>query len=60
MVFDNSSKLIAKMQADNQPFAMMLYPGKTHAMSGVVEHVYLTMMNFLNRDVGLPPVDPAK
>ena len=60
VVFDNSSKLIAKMQADNQPFAMMLYPGKTHAMSGVVEHVYLTMMNFLNRDVGLPPVDPAK
>ncbi|HEU4958885.1 MAG TPA: DPP IV N-terminal domain-containing protein [Sphingomonas sp.] len=60
VVFDNSARLMAKMQANDQPFAAMLYPGKTHAMSGVVEHVYLTMMNFLNRNVGLPPVDPAK
>jgi dipeptidyl-peptidase-4 len=56
VVFDNSSRLMAKMQAADQPFETMLYPGKTHAMSGVVEHVYMTMMNFLNRHVGLPPV----
>lgn len=56
VVFDNSAKLIAKMQADDQPFEMMLYPGKTHAMSGVKEHVYMTMMNFLDRQVGLPPI----
>ena len=56
VVFDNSSRLMAKMQANAQPFEAMLYPGKTHAMSGVVEHVYVTMMNFLNRHVGLPPV----
>jgi len=60
VVFDNSARLMAKMQASDQPFEAMLYPGKTHAMSGVVEHVYLTMVNFLNRHVGLPPVDPAK
>ncbi|TPG43056.1 S9 family peptidase [Sphingomonas koreensis] len=60
VVFDNSAKLLAKMQAADQPFETMLYPGKTHAMSGVVDHVYLTMMNFLNRHVGLPPVDPGK
>ncbi|HVJ00067.1 MAG TPA: DPP IV N-terminal domain-containing protein [Sphingomonas sp.] len=58
VVFDNSSQLMAKMQADDQPFETMLYPGKTHSMSGVREHVYLTMLNFLNRHVGLPPVDP--
>ncbi len=58
VVFDNSSRLMAKMQADDQPFETMLYPGKTHSMSGVVEHVYLTTFNFLNRHVGLPPVDP--
>ena len=47
---------MAKLQADDRPFEAMLYPGKTHSMSGVVEHVYMTMMNFLNRHVGLPPV----
>jgi len=57
VVFDNSAKLMAKLQADNRPFEAMLYPGKTHAMSGVVEHVYMTMMNFLDRHVGLPPVE---
>ncbi|MGN6377208.1 MAG: DPP IV N-terminal domain-containing protein [Sphingomonas sp.] len=60
VVFDNSSRLMAKLQANNQPFETMLYPGKTHAMSGVVEHVYLTMMNFLDRHVGLPPVTPGE
>ena len=60
VVFDNSSRLMAKMQANDQPFEAMVYPGKTHAMSGVVEHVYLTTLDFLNRHVGLPPVDPGK
>ena len=60
VVFDNSSKLMAKLEANDQPFQAMVYPGKTHTMSGVVEHVYLTMMNFLNAHVGLPPVDPEK
>jgi dipeptidyl-peptidase-4 len=58
VVFDNSSRLMARMQAADQPFETMLYPGKTHTMSGVREHVYLTTFNFLNRHVGLPPVDP--
>src|SRR3546814_5187408 len=58
VVFDNSSQLMAKMQAATQPFETMLYPGKTHSISGVSAHVYLTILNFLNRHVGLPPVDP--
>src|SRR3546814_19392784 len=49
---------MAKMQAATQPFETMLYPGKTHSISGVSAHVYLTIINFLNRHVGLPPVDP--
>jgi len=60
VVFDNSSRLMAKLEANDQPFEAMVYPGKTHAMSGVVEHVYLTTLDFLNRHVGLPPIDPAK
>ncbi|MCM8730329.1 DPP IV N-terminal domain-containing protein [Hephaestia sp. GCM10023244] len=59
VVFDNTSQLMAKMQAATQPFEVMLYPGKTHSISGVGAHVYLTMLNFLNRHVGLPPVDPG-
>src|SRR3546814_17552287 len=55
VVFDNSSQLMAKMQAATQPFETMLYPGKTHSISGVSAHVYLTILNFLNRHVGLPP-----
>lgn len=55
--FDNSSQLMAKMQAAGQPFDVMLYPGKTHGITGVREHVYISILNFLNRHVGLPPVD---
>jgi dipeptidyl-peptidase-4 len=53
VVFDNSSMLIAGMEARGQLFESMLYPGKTHAMSGVRPHLYGMMLKFLNRHVGL-------
>ena len=31
VVFANSTAFAAKMQAENRPFEMMFYPGKTHA-----------------------------
>lgn len=51
VVFDNSSRLIAKMQADGQIFDMALYPGKTHRVSGVEEQMYRTILNFFNRHI---------
>src|SRR3546814_4301907 len=34
VVFENSSELIAKLQGNNVPFEMMLYPGFTHRVGG--------------------------
>ena len=53
--FENSSELIAKLQHDDRPFEMMLYPGETHR-SGTpttLAQRWNTIMNFLNRN-GVP------
>ncbi|HEX8387659.1 MAG TPA: S9 family peptidase [Sphingomonas sp.] len=51
VVLDNSTAFAAKMQAENVPFEMMLYPGKTHS-AGRDIHVWTTILNFLDRTVG--------
>ena len=50
VVLDNTTAFAARMQADNRPFDMMLYPGKTHAAARDV-HVWTTIEAFLNRTV---------
>ena len=52
VVFENSSALIARMQAGAVPFEMMLYPGFTHRISGpqAGRHLYETMFRFLDRN----------
>lgn len=50
VVFTNSTAFAAKMQADNRPFEMMFYPGKTHAAVRDI-HVWTTLLNFLDREV---------
>jgi len=47
--FENSSELIAKLQHDNVPFEMMLYPGETHRSKSpkMVAHRWHTILNFL-------------
>ena len=52
VVFENSTALIAKLQAEAVPFEMMLYPGYTHRISGpkVSKHLYETMFRFLDRN----------
>ena len=50
VVLDNSTAFAAKMQAENRPFEMMLYPGKTHGAARDV-HPWTTIENFLNREV---------
>jgi dipeptidyl-peptidase-4 len=48
--FENSSELIAKLQHEDVPFEMMLYPGETHR-SGTPKlqaHRWNTILGFLN------------
>ncbi len=55
---DNSTKVAAKMQATATPFEMMFYPGYTHRVAGpgISEHVWGTILNFLDRTVKYKPV----
>jgi dipeptidyl-peptidase-4 len=57
VVFENSSELIAKLQAEGVPFEMMLYPGYTHRVSGpkVGPHLWNTIFAFLARHGVTPP-----
>lgn len=57
VVFENSSALIARMQAEAVPFEMMLYPGFTHRVSGpkVGKHLWETVFGFLERHGVTPP-----
>lgn len=50
---DNSTAFASEMQKTDTPFEMMLYPGQTHRVGGpgVSEHLWHTILNFLNRTV---------
>jgi dipeptidyl-peptidase-4 len=50
---DNTTAFAARMQAGAVPFEMMLYPGQTHRVGGpgVGEHLWGTILRFLNREV---------
>jgi dipeptidyl-peptidase-4 len=47
--FENSSELIAKLQHDDRPFEMMLYPGETHRSGTpkMLAHRWHTILDFL-------------
>ncbi|MBA4164368.1 MAG: S9 family peptidase [Erythrobacter sp.] len=57
VVFENSSELIAKLQGNNVPFEMMLYPGFTHRVGGekVSPHLWNAIFAFLERHGVTPP-----
>jgi dipeptidyl-peptidase-4 len=57
VVFENSSELIAKLQENNVPFEMMLYPGYTHRVSGekIGPHVWNSIFRFLEARGVTPP-----
>ncbi len=50
---DNSTAFASEMQKTDTPFEMMLYPGQTHRVGGpgVSEHLWHTILNFLDRTV---------
>ena len=56
VLFQNSTELMARLQEGKVPFETMLYPGRTHAISGpnVSVHVWRTILDFLDRR-GLGP-----
>jgi dipeptidyl-peptidase-4 len=57
VVFENSSELIARLQAEARPFEMMLYPGYTHRVSGpkISVHLWNTIFRFLEGHGVTPP-----
>ena len=57
VVFDNSTAMIARLQAEGVPFEMMLYPGYTHRVTGpkIGPHVWNTIFAFLDRHGVTPP-----
>ncbi|WP_374590094.1 DPP IV N-terminal domain-containing protein [Novosphingobium sp.] len=57
VVFENSSMLISRLQAQAVPFEMMLYPGYTHRVGGpkVGVHLWETIFAFLQRHRVTPP-----
>lgn len=57
VVFENSSMLISRMQAQGVPFEMMLYPGYTHRVGGpkVGPHMWNTIFAFLKKHGVTPP-----
>ncbi len=58
VVFENSTALMAKLQAAGKPFETMVYPGQTHRVAGpgVSVHLWKTILNFLDREVVNKPV----
>lgn len=53
VVFQNSTELYARLQQNKIPFAMMTYPGATHAIAreGPQTHVWTTITRFLDAQV---------
>jgi dipeptidyl-peptidase-4 len=55
VVLDNTTALVATLQAHAVPFEMMLYPGQTHGIGGpkISVHLYQAVLDFLARH-GVP------
>jgi dipeptidyl-peptidase 4 len=56
VVFDNSTALMARLQASAVPFEAMVYPGFGHRVAGpgVSVHLWSTIERFLDRSVAAP------
>jgi dipeptidyl-peptidase-4 len=53
VTFDNSTRLMAALQAMSRPFELMDYPGERHGIRGNAKklHLWRTQIDFLNRKV---------
>ena len=57
VVFENTSELISRLQAEAVPFVLMLYPGQGHSIAGgrIREHLYETVFRFFRQHGVTPP-----
>jgi dipeptidyl-peptidase-4 len=55
VTFDNTTRLMAELQARSQPFEMMTYPGQRHSVQGEALQLHLmrTRLDFLKRHLRL-------
>ncbi len=62
VVLEHSTAQMAAMQRAAVPFEVMLYPGQTHRVGGpgVGEHLWKTILNFLDREVKQAPAAAAR
>jgi dipeptidyl-peptidase-4 len=50
VLFQNTMQLAAQLQEAGKPFEMMIYPQKTHGVTGVEKkHLYQTILSFFER-----------
>ncbi|OZB14344.1 MAG: S9 family peptidase, partial [Hyphomonas sp. 34-62-18] len=56
VTFDNTTRLMAELQARSQPFELMTYPGQRHGIQGEALQLHLmrTRLDFLERHLGKP------
>lgn len=56
VTFDNTTRLMAELQARGQPFELMTYPGQRHGIQGEALQLHLmrTRLDFLERHLGRP------
>ena len=57
----NSIQLIDKLEAANKQFQMMLYPSRTHSISGGNSrtHLFTLLTNFVEQNLGTPAARPV-
>ena len=56
VTFDNTTRLMAELQARSQTFELMTYPGQRHGIQGEALQLHLmrTRLDFLERHLGRP------
>jgi dipeptidyl-peptidase-4 len=54
VLFSNSTKVMASLQAAGTPFDLMLYPGQRHGIQGQMRQlqVWRTYLQFFARELG--------
>ena len=56
VIFENGTRILAKLQELGKPFDLMLYPGQRHGIRGQKRQLTreLTILNFFKRELGGP------
>jgi dipeptidyl-peptidase-4 len=56
VVFENSTRVMDKLQAAGVPFELMVYPGQRHGLAGTQRKLqqWRVMFDFFHRTLGAP------